>query len=150
MRERQPGDAVMTTRLGWPAVWWYGNISIGNQQTAGSRLPDGSMMFQVMHVDGGSACQQNQLRNALKDHRRVLVYFGFQDVPPGFADLLIRSLEEMGGTVSSYNQFAELSRAAVIDLPAPGSQAGPSRLPGATDASVTLRGCVGVEPALLW
>ena len=31
MRQRQPGDAVMTTRLAWPAVWWYGEISIGNE-----------------------------------------------------------------------------------------------------------------------
>ena len=45
MRQRQPGDAVMTTHLGWPAVWWYGGIPIGNSEAAAGRLPDGSAML---------------------------------------------------------------------------------------------------------
>jgi hypothetical protein len=149
IRQRQPGDAILTTRLAWPAIWWYGDIPIGNEETAAGRLPDGSVMYEVTHVSGQSVCRQNPLREALKDRRRVLVYFGFQDVPPGFADLFLHSLEELG-VVSSYQEFAELSRAAVIDLHVAGSEAAAGRRPGAADPTVTLGGCVGVEPALRW
>jgi hypothetical protein len=149
MPQRQPGDAIMTTRLAWPAIWWYGDIPIGNAETAAGRLPDGSVMYEVAHVDPGAGCRQNHLRAALKNHRRALVYFGFQDVPPGFADLLLHGLEELG-TVSSYRQFAALARVAVIDLQVPGSVDVTPRLPGAADPTVTLRGCVGVELARRW
>jgi hypothetical protein len=148
MGQRQPGDPIMTTRLAWPAIWWYGDIAIGNEETAAGRLPDGGAMYEVSHLSG-AACRQNPLRTALKDHRRVLVYFGFQDVPPGFADLLLHSLEELG-TVSAYEEFADLGRAAVIDLFAPGSEAVAARRPNVADPVVTLGGCIGVEPALRW
>jgi hypothetical protein len=149
MRQRQPGDPIMTTHLAWPAIWWYGDIPIGNEETAAGRLPDGSAMYEVTHVSAGSRCQRNELRDALKDHRRVLVYFGFQDVPPGFADLLLHSLEELGA-VSNYKEFAALGRVAAIDLDVPGSEAVTARLPGAADPTVTLGGCVGVERAIRW
>ncbi len=149
MRQRQPGDAIITTRLAWPAVWWYGDIAIGNEETAAGRLADGSVMYEVTHVSRGAACRRNQLRDAFKNRRRVLVYFGFQDVPPGFADLLLHSLEELG-TVSSYNEFAALGRAAVVDLHDPGSETVASQAPTAVDPTVTLGGCIGVTPALRW
>ena len=80
----------------------------------------------------------------------MLVYFGFQDVPPGFADLLLHSLEALG-TVSSYNEFAALGRAAVVDLHDPGSETVASQAPtSAVDPTVTLGGCIGVTPALRW
>jgi hypothetical protein len=139
----------MTTRLAWPAVWWYGDIPIGDEATAAGRLPDGSLMYEVTHVRPGSGCRQNHLREALKDHRRALVYFGFQDVPPGFADLLLHSLEELG-TVSSYNEFADLGRAAVIELDVAGSEAVTAGVPSTVDATVTLSGCIGVGPSLRW
>ena len=50
MRQRQPGDAIITTRLAWPAVWWYGDIAIGNEETAAGRLADGSVMYEVTHA----------------------------------------------------------------------------------------------------
>ena len=106
-------------------------------------------MYEVTHVSGGAACRQNQLRDALKNHRRVLVYFGFQDVPPGFADLLLHSLEELGA-VSAYHEFAELGRAAVIDLHVPGSEAVTRPSPERRGPTVTLGGCVGVERAIRW
>jgi hypothetical protein len=145
MRQRQPGDAVVTTRLAWPAVWWYGDIPIGDEQAATGRLPDGGAMYEASHVFGVSACRPNRLRDVLKDHRRVLVYVGFRDTPPGFDDLLLHSLEELGA-VSVYSEFSELSRAAVIDL-GPGSEATTPRLPGTADAP---RGCVGLRPAARW
>ena len=149
MRQHQPGDAIMTTHLAWPAVWWYGDISIASDDTAAGRLADGSVMLEVSHVGGGAACRQNQLRDAVANRRRILVYFGFQDVPPGFADLLLHSLEEIG-TVSAYSEFGALGRAAVVDLHAPGSETVVSQAPAAVDATVTLGGCIGVAPALRW
>jgi hypothetical protein len=149
MRQRQPGDAIITTRLAWPAVWWYGGISIADEETAAGRLADGSVMFEVTHLDGGAACRRNQLRDAFTNHRRVLVYLGFQDVPPGFGDLLLHSLAALG-TISSYNEFAALGRAAVVDLHGAGLETIASQAPNAPDATVTLRGCIGVTPALRW
>jgi hypothetical protein len=149
MRQRQPGDAIITTRLAWPAVWWYGNIAIDDDETAAGRLADGSVMYEVTHVAAGPACRRNQLRDAFKNRRRVLVYFGFQDVPRGFADLLLHSLEALG-TVSSYSEFAALGRAAVVDLHAPGADTVASQVPAAIDPTVTLAGCIGVAPALRW
>jgi hypothetical protein len=146
MGQRQPGDAMVSTHLAWPAVWWYGDIAIGDEQTAAGRLPDGGAMFEARYVDPGAGCQPNQIRDVLKDHRRVLVYVGFRDVPAaGFDDLLLRSLEEIGA-VSAYNEFADISRAAVIDL-APGSE---SRFRDTADARPGLAGCVELRPAVRW
>jgi hypothetical protein len=149
MQQRQPGDAMMTTRLAWPAVWWYGDISIGDERIAAGRLPDGGVMYEVGHLSAASECRQNHLRDALKDQRRLLVYFGFQDVPPGFADLLLRSLEELG-ELSDYAEFASLGRVAVIDLHVPRPQAATSSHLSTADPTLTLGGCVGVAPALRW
>lgn len=148
MGQRQPGDAVVSTHLGWPAVWWYGDIDIGDEQTAAGRLPDGGAMFEARHVGDSAACQPNQIRDALTDHRRVLVYAGFRDMPAGFDDLLLRSLEEIGA-VSAYNEFADLSRAAVIDL-APASESIAPRFRDTADARPGLAGCVGLRPATRW
>ena len=149
MRQRQPGDAVMTTHLGWPAVWWYGGIPIGNTEAAGGRLPDGSAMYEVTHESVEATCGRNELGEALKDRRRVLVYLGFRDVPAGFDDLLLHRLEQLGD-ISAYYEFSQLSRALVIDLHAPGAQAATPRVRPTASATVTLVGCVGVHPALRW
>jgi hypothetical protein len=148
MVQREPGDAVVTTRYAWPAVWWYGDISIADEQTAAGRLPDGGAMYEARHVNADSACQQNPLREVLKGRRRLLVYAGFRDGPPGFDDLLLHSLEELGA-VSAYREFAELSRAAVIDL-GPRSEAVTPRFPGTADSPRGLGGCVGLRPATRW
>ena len=84
MQQRQPGDALMTTRLGWPAVWWYGRISIANPEALGRPQPDGGGMDQMVHVPQASACQ-GRIRSmtSWRNQRRVLVYLGFRDVPEG-------------------------------------------------------------------
>ncbi|MEO8256381.1 MAG: hypothetical protein ABI868_03460 [Acidobacteriota bacterium] len=147
MRQHQPGDVIMTTRLAWPAIWWYGDMAISNPETAAGKLPDGSVMLEVSHL-AGPACRQNPLGAALKNQHRALVYFGFQDVPPGYADLLLHSLEQLG-TVSAYNEFAAIGRAAVIDLDGGGSGSAP-RPPDGGDGTTRLGGCIGVAPALRW
>jgi hypothetical protein len=108
---RQPGDALISTRLGLPALWWYGRISIADDAGQGTRA-----MYEVAHRRQGPGCG---LAAALKDHRRVLVYVGFPDMPRGFDELLFAELDRIGA-ISAYREEAELSRAAVVDLGAPG------------------------------
>ena len=103
----------------------------------------------MTHESDEATCRRNELRDALKDRRRVLVYLGFRDVPTGFDDLLLHSLEELGA-ISAFYQFSQLSRATVIDLDPPGPEAVTPRLRTTASATVKLGGCVGVRPALRW
>jgi hypothetical protein len=118
-RHRQPGDVVMTTHLALPAVWWYGQIPAFEQGFAASRPPaGGGALLEVGYRAPGPDCERNQFRSALKDARRVLVYFGFRfdDVPGGFDALLLDTLGDIGVMVA-YQRFAESGHAAVFELP---------------------------------
>ena len=113
MAQRHPGDAVMTTHFGLPALWWYGDIPIGAPIGGGSRVPDGGAVFELSYR--GRPCEPEQFRDALKDHRRLLVYLGFRfdDVPAGFDELLWLRLQELG-SVPVYREFAERSRVIIL------------------------------------
>lgn len=136
LSHRQPGDALITTRLGLPALWWYGHISIAGDGSQATRA-----MYAVEHRRQGAGCG---LADALKDHRRVLVYIGFPDMPTGFDELLFAELDRMGA-ISAYREDAVLSRAAVVDLGAPGSNA-----PAFVDREPrpAIDGCVVIRPAV--
>lgn len=151
MRQRQPGDAVLTTRLGWPALWWYGGIAIDDVNRAAGRFSDGGVMYQMAHVGGEADCRRDQLADALRDHRRVLVYLGFRDVPDGFKDLLLLSLDRIG-VMTTFSDFTELSFAAVIDLHGPSAEeiTFPALTGRALGARGRLDGCVGVRLARRW
>ena len=98
-------------------------------------------MYTVEHRRQGAGCG---LADALQEHRRVLVYIGFPDMPKGFDELLFAELDRMG-TISAYREEAALSRAAVVDLgaPRPDTPAFVDREPRpATD------GCVVIRPAV--
>jgi hypothetical protein len=140
MSHQQPGDALISTPLGLPAVWWYGGISIAEdfasaagQHTAGT--------FEVVHRPGGDGCVLPAL---LKGHHRALVYIGFPDMVRGFDDLLFTELDRIG-TITAYREVTPLSRAAVDDLTgsAPKDQAYSRR-----EARPPLTGCVGGRPAV--
>ena len=77
MGQWQPGDALMTTRLGLPAVWWYGMIPISDEAGAGKVLRDGSPVYEAGLTND---CPSRQLEDALQNHRRVLLYLGFDGV----------------------------------------------------------------------
>jgi hypothetical protein len=152
MQRREPGDDLMTTHLGWPALWWYGPFSLADPDIARGDLPDGGVMYEVGHVPPGPGCAIDRLSEALKGHRRVLVHVGFEDFSPGFDALLFERLNQLGAVVEGH-RFTDLSRAAVVDL----------RLPGGSGESITpllpheeqgggagLRGCVGVRRAQPW
>jgi hypothetical protein len=151
MQRRKPGDDVMTSHLGWPALWWYGPFSMADPNVARGGLPDGGVTYEIEHVGPGPDCVTDRLSDALKGHRRVLVHLGFDDFPPGFDALLFGRLNQLGAIIE-WHRFGDLSRAAVVDL----------RLPGGPGESITpllrhqehggagLRGCVGVRRAQPW
>jgi hypothetical protein len=146
MDRRQPGDVIMTTRLGWPAVRWYGGISV--RRNPGGTLPDGSVMLDVSLEGPESACR-DQLRAALEGRRRVLVHVGFPDMPMGFYELLLHELAAFGTVVESA-RFSELSRVAIVELHAPSPTLDPPAPSAANGAHVGLDGCIGVRTARRW
>ena len=40
MTQRRPGDAMLVTHLGLPAVWWYAGVDL-SEANEGASLPDG-------------------------------------------------------------------------------------------------------------
>ena len=150
IRRARPGDAVLTTRLGWPAIWWYGEIPIGDGMTAGA-APEGLSGYQVRHVQNTRDCDGDELAAALKNHPRVLVYLGFRDIPEGFDDLLLYRLSELG-TVSAYREFTDVSRAAIIDLGTAGANDLTLQLRSRTmpEGKTPVPGCIGTQPAQRW
>src|SRR5262249_32586056 len=135
---------IMTTHLGWPAVWWYGEIPIGVEAVAKGRLPDGGVMLEVAPEDRNPGCIPGQLRDALKGYRRVLVYIGFPDFADGFPERLLHRLEELGKP-TAYGRFAELGQAEVVELDPP--DAG-ERMHDETRSPGAYAGCIGVQPAV--
>jgi hypothetical protein len=113
MARRQAGDALISTRLGWPALRWYGFPSLA-RPLPGGRLPDGSVMYAVSDEREIAGCRA-QFREALRPHRRVLVYVGFPDMPDDFYDLLVRELSSVGEVIEA-GQFSSLSRTAIVRL----------------------------------
>src|SRR5262249_33955809 len=150
----RPGDIILTTHYGLPALWWYGGVDISNVDDGG-KLADGSQIFEIGHVPlgrGGSG-SSDQLSSVMRGHDRGVVYLGFRInvAPVGFDNLVMQELGRSAGLVS-YKKFAEKSHVAVFDvtgtptetlvLPtSPGSGIGPT--PPTT-------GCITVSPARRW
>src|SRR5262249_34038069 len=63
MAHRQPGDAIVATKLAWPAVWWYGEVPIGTDAAAHGRMPDGGAM-ELVTPEWDPACTGTPLRDA--------------------------------------------------------------------------------------
>ncbi len=149
MQAYEPGDVLMTTKLGLPALWWYAGIPAARPGLNGSRQPDGSPILRVDYMPPGPGCAHDDVRAALEDRRRVLVYFGFRvdDVPQGFDELLLDRLRELG-RITFDRAFADNGRAVVVDLRArPGLR---SDRPSGKDvgaATIPRRpGCLGLGP----
>ncbi len=145
MSQWQPGDALITMHLALPAVWWYGRISIADAAGAGSVLHDGGPIFEVGPTTN---CPSRQLENALKSHRRVLVYLGF-DVIPGFDRVLLHDLAQLG-EMAAHREFGQLGRAAVVDLNLPASGSIKRLNRNRTAEAAAFEGCVGVQRAARW
>jgi hypothetical protein len=149
MQHRRPGDAIITTRLGWPAVWWYGGSRPPQEDGIGSRLTDGAMLYELTYRTPDDGCPAGTLSDLAARHDRALVYLGFQDVPTGFDRLAVSSFNTFGG-ITSASQFSDLGLAFVVDFraPPPGQPLEPHRL-NAGEAP-TQRGCVAVQAARRW
>jgi len=147
MARRQPGDALMTTRLGWPALLWYGGMPV-HTPAIGGRIPDGSVLYELSYERRGPGCER-QLQELIQKHSRVLVHVGFPDVPEGFYDLLLHEFAALG-TVVETRRFAHISRTAVIAVgdPAQGISAGPPA--GSEGGPPPLGGCIRIRPARRW
>jgi hypothetical protein len=138
MQQRQPGDAILTTRLGWPALWWYGPVPLRSVPLDG-RLPDGSVMYEVSHSPRPDGCGP-PLHSALLGHRHALVHVGFPDMPNGFFELVLRELAPFGAVLRSH-RFGD----SLVAVVGPGK---PSLPPPQHDPA--LEGCVGLRPAQRW
>ena len=148
LSQRRPDDVVVTSRLGLPAVLWYGNLR-GTHTAA--VFPDGGAVLIAEHSSLESECGTLQLRDRLKGRRRVLAYLGFQDFPAWFDDQLLQILTD-GGTVVAMRHFGSKSRAVVVALDAPdGSMKEASRWNDAADEPLSQPyGCVTGREARRW
>jgi hypothetical protein len=134
------GDPVLTTHYGTAAIWWYAGVDIATND-GGSRLRDGSPLFEIKHGEGADCAAANDaLSRVLAGHSRVDVYLGFRlnVEPPDFDEMVLAELSRRG-RMTSYREYAEDSRLATFDLTQPGGQ----------DAGV-FSGCVTVREARRW
>jgi len=106
LASRQPGDAVLTTHLGWPAVWWYGRVSLADgTPAAGGHFADGGDQLEAGFDDSGDSCRQDvSVADRLRGRRRVLVYVGFPDQSESFGAELEAQLRKIG-TIRSVRSF---------------------------------------------
>lgn len=140
MEQRREGDAILTTRLGWPAIWWYGTARPASR---GSDL-------NVDYYPPGLSCDPEGLRKALLPYKRALVHIGFPDLPEGFGELLLRRLDEIGA-IDKYQEFTSVGFVAIVALHTENAeQSSLSLIPRRQPRPVPLEGCISVEPAELW
>jgi hypothetical protein len=150
MAHHAAGDVVMTTHLAWPAVWWYGHLSLADPSVAGAVLADGTRLDEIDYTAPGSDCRPNALGDALRGRRRALFYVGFPDVPIAYDTFLLDRVSALG-TITDIKTFADLSVVVVVDLTGNGVRMAlrdRPAIPGRTAAA--LEGCVGVQPARRW
>jgi hypothetical protein len=150
MRRARVGDAVVSTRLGWPAIWWYGELPIGDGMNPG-QPPVDLKGYQVRHVSNPKGCRGDELADSVRNHPRVLIYLGFRDIPDGFDDVIMHRLAELG-TVTAYREFTNVSRAAIIDLDAAADNDLTLEVLSRTkpDGKPQVPGCIGTRPADTW
>jgi hypothetical protein len=151
MSQRESGDAVLTTQFGLPAIWWYGGVPISDTDMDGRRFRDGSPLFAVRYSSSEGDCGRSNLYEALKNRQRVLVYFGFEDFPKGFDELLLHQLRQLEGN-TSVRSFGSLNKVAIIDRrPERRSSYGQPAPEIAVDRSNDhLTGCVTIRQAAKW
>jgi hypothetical protein len=150
--QRQPGDVLLTNHFTLPAVWWYGNVNVGDPNS-GSRFADGTPLMKIEHVYFGvQGCRrQTQMRSlsaALAGASRAAVYFGFASrVPPGFQERVLHDLAQLGSRVF-YTRVGSEGLVAIYDLRDP-----PPDPPAGTTDTNDLElgeGCVHAVPAERW
>ncbi len=146
LERRQPGDVLVTTHLALPAIWWYGDVPMGEGTADGSRLADGTPILVVGFAPGRAGCSGNELRAALAGHRRALVHLGFRfdDVPKSFDGRLLSTLGDLGPIVAD-ERFSVAGRAIIVELTRAGESLRPADAPSSSPP-----GCLTVDEARRW
>jgi hypothetical protein len=142
--QRQPGDLIITTRQGLPALWWYGNVDISGN----AERPEMTPRSFIAEYLSGTDCDAQHLRRTIESESRALVYFGFEDYPKWFDDLVLRDLSAIGSVVA-LRQFGPISRVALVDFRLPPSP-GIARWADARPAADPSARCAVIRPAALW
>ena len=138
--QRREGDAVLTSRLGWPALWWYG------QRGPAAGTGD----FVVDYDPADVTCDPDRLRQALQPYRRAIVHIGFPDLPEGFGELLLRQLDRIGA-IDKYRQFSHIGFVAIVDLHTPNpEQSSVNLIPRREPQPAPIEGCISMEPSAIW
>jgi hypothetical protein len=149
IRERAgSGDAVMTTRAGWPGLWWYWGVRLEDVRRI-NHLPDGAVMYELFYEAGGTTCEPS-IEDVIRRHPKVLAYVGLLDLPAGFHRRLLEELS-MNGRVVATDRFALMSRVAMVvpdstetELPAVPLPTRAPRIPA------LVGGCIGVRAPEVW
>jgi hypothetical protein len=150
MAQHQAGDAILTTHMTWPAVWWYGDMPLGDPVVAEGALHDGTGLVEIGYSTTGADCQPDALRHALAGRSRALMYLGFRDVPRGYDNFVVDRLAEIG-TIVDLKRFTGLSVAVVIDLTSGRAAVGLRHRPSpVVSTDRPLDGCVAAQPARRW
>jgi hypothetical protein len=158
MVQRQPGDVLVSTHFGLPAVWWYAGISIADGNAGRRYSGDNSPVLELMHEAPQSrTCRmiegQTDLRRTLGNARRAAVHLGFDsNSPPGFQQLILDEFSEFSSLVS-LKFIANEDAVAIFDLtsrPEPTAMAAAQGLWRRPGAVLKPHGCVGARPARRW
>jgi hypothetical protein len=153
MAQRQPGDVLVTMRMGLPAVWWYAGINVAPPNLGRAFEQDGTPVLEVHHRWPGRECDSDNLTAALEGKTRVALYLGFDSrFTPGFQELVLDTLSARG-RMTAYRTFADQGIAAVFDLREPPRPwAVVLTRPGGTALTDVPRaaGCVGFFQATRW
>lgn len=114
IRQLRPGDAIVSTHQAWPAVWWYGQIRLGDDADRRTQWGPGIAEYEIQAASARD-CRPDEFTARLSDHGRALVYLGFRDIPAG-ADRIIMKRFEEAGTISAFRVFGSESWAGIVDL----------------------------------
>ncbi len=145
MRQRHPGDAVLSNHFALPAVWWYGSVDLS---ASGSQLADGSAIFEIGRDEKPTDCPPDELPSAVRGINGAAIYLGFL-MPAGFDSLALSRLGEIGA-VTTYRRFDEASHVALVNfrLPPTGPIVVPH--PRGVEPGPPATGCVGIRRAERW
>ncbi len=158
MSQRQPGDVLLTTHFGLPAVWWYGDILISDPNRGSTDPKDGTLAFELTYIDRGAPGCRNRrsasrLAPVLAGRNRAAVHLGFASrIPPGFQELVLDELSTLG-TLVSYRPIASEGVVAIFDLRLP-PQSWTVNVTRPTGQQIEYvkrpAGCLGIRRARRW
>jgi hypothetical protein len=142
---QRPGDALVTTHLGLPAVWWYGRGAVSASAASGDILENGLPVLEVGHATRASVCDAATGLRALDAYPRVLVYLGFRfdDVPKTFDAQLLAALRQYGVTVAE-EHFGRAGRVVVVE------RTFSTRRPESENDLTPFAGCLTLATAARW